>query len=135
MEDYLHVVQYYETDKMGFVHHSNYVRWMEEARINFLNNLGYEYVELEKENILSIIVSISCRYKHFTTFGDIVSIKVEVEEIQNFRFKLKYTMKNQDGTLVFEGFSEQVFTNSNNKLLIIKKEFPMFYETLSNLIK
>lgn len=32
MEPYLHKVQYYETDKMGIAHHSNYIRWMEEAR-------------------------------------------------------------------------------------------------------
>lgn len=35
MEPYLHKVQYYETDKMGIVHHSNYIRWMEEARVDF----------------------------------------------------------------------------------------------------
>ena len=33
MEPYLHKVQYYETDKMGIAHHSNYIRWMEEARL------------------------------------------------------------------------------------------------------
>ena len=32
MEKYVHTVKYYETDRMGFTHHSNYVRWMEEAR-------------------------------------------------------------------------------------------------------
>ena len=40
MEPYVHKVQYYETDKMGIVHHSNYIRWMEEARIDFLDSVG-----------------------------------------------------------------------------------------------
>ena len=43
MNLYQHKVQYYETDKMGIVHHSNYVRWMEEARIDFLTNIKQEF--------------------------------------------------------------------------------------------
>ena len=43
MEPYVHVVQYYETDKMGITHHSNYIRWMEEARIDFLRQIGWDY--------------------------------------------------------------------------------------------
>ena len=41
MEPYQHTVQYYETDKMGIVHHSNYIRWMEEARVAYLAQLGW----------------------------------------------------------------------------------------------
>ena len=41
MEEYTHSVQYYETDKMGIVHHSNHVRWMEEARVDYLKQLGF----------------------------------------------------------------------------------------------
>ena len=43
MKAYQHKVQYYETDKMGITHHSNYIRWMEEARIDFLEQLGWNY--------------------------------------------------------------------------------------------
>ena len=39
MKTYIHKVKYYETDKMGITHHSNYVRFMEEARISFLKNM------------------------------------------------------------------------------------------------
>lgn len=37
MQDYEHRAQYYETDQMGIIHHSNYIRWMEEARMDFLS--------------------------------------------------------------------------------------------------
>lgn len=46
MKPYIHKVQYYETDKMGITHHSNYVRWMEEARIEFLDQIGWSYVRV-----------------------------------------------------------------------------------------
>ena len=42
MQKYRHIVQYYETDKMGITHHSNYIRWMEEARIDFLRQIGWD---------------------------------------------------------------------------------------------
>ena len=47
MEPYQHTVQYYETDKMGIVHHSNYIRWMEEARVAYLAQLGWNIEMLE----------------------------------------------------------------------------------------
>ena len=50
-EMYRHIVQYYETDKMGITHHSNYIRWMEEARIDFLSQIGWSYTKLEEKGI------------------------------------------------------------------------------------
>ena len=47
-EMYRHIVQYYETDKMGITHHSNYIRWMEEARVDFLEKIGWSYAKLEE---------------------------------------------------------------------------------------
>ena len=52
MKAYIHKVNYYETDKMGITHHSNYVRWMEEARIDFLDQLGWSFIKLEEEGII-----------------------------------------------------------------------------------
>ena len=47
MKPYLHKVQYYETDMMGVAHHANYIHWMEEARIDFMDQLGFPYSEME----------------------------------------------------------------------------------------
>ena len=44
MKPYIHKVQYYETDMMGITHHANYIHWMEEARIDFMDQLGFPYV-------------------------------------------------------------------------------------------
>ena len=58
MKPYLHRVQYYETDMMGVVHHSNYIRWMEEARIDFMDQLGFPYARMEAEGVLSPVKSV-----------------------------------------------------------------------------
>ena len=43
IKPYEHKAHYYETDKMGIVHHSNHIRWMEEARMDLLEQLGYSF--------------------------------------------------------------------------------------------
>lgn len=58
---YIHTVQYYETDKMGITHHSNYIRWMEEARIDFLAQMGWDYVKLESLGIVSPVTAVECK--------------------------------------------------------------------------
>ena len=76
MNSYKHQVQYYETDKMGITHHSNYIRWMEEARIDFLKQIGWSYDELERSGIISPVIRVDCQYKVTTTFYDIIIIQV-----------------------------------------------------------
>ena len=68
-----HEVQYYETDRMGITHHSNYVRWMEKARTFFLREIGWPYEKIEEEGIISPVTSISCDYKATSTFADVIS--------------------------------------------------------------
>ena len=50
---YRRKAQYHETDQMGIIHHSNYVKWMEEARIDFMKEMGFGYGEVEKRGIVS----------------------------------------------------------------------------------
>ena len=61
MEPYIHRVHYYETDKMGVTHHANYIRWMEEARIAFLDTLGWNFARLEQSGILSPVTGVDCK--------------------------------------------------------------------------
>ena len=134
MELYTHTVQYYETDKMGITHHSNYIRWMEEARIDFLAQLGYPYARLEEEGIISPVVSVACNYKVTTTFADQVTIQVMVREFKGIKLKLGYRMTNQAGAIVCEAESTHCFLNQEGKPLRLKKEKPEFYQVLSDLV-
>ncbi|MCQ2428466.1 MAG: acyl-CoA thioesterase, partial [Clostridia bacterium] len=80
MEAYRHTVQYYETDMMGIVHHSNHVKWMEEARVDFLKNIGWEYRKLEELGVFSPVLEISCKYKNPARFGDEINVDVAVTD-------------------------------------------------------
>ena len=82
MKEYIHKVKYYETDKMGITHHSNYIRWMEEARVDFLEKIGFPYDKLEEDGIISPVIGINCEYKESTKFNDEVLIEVNVKEFK-----------------------------------------------------
>lgn len=127
---YTHKVQYYETDKMGITHHSNYIRWMEEARLDYLSSIGYGYDRLESEGIISPVVSVECNYKKTTTFYDVVDIDVSVESYNGVKLVINYTMKNSDGATVCEAHSSHCFLNENGKPVRMSKEKPEFHEAL-----
>ncbi len=132
MNLYKHTVQYYETDKMGIVHHSNYIRWMEEARIDFLDQIGWNYKALEDNGLISPVTSVDCKYVANTVFGDVISIEVSVEEFKGIKLKLRYVMKKGEN-VVTKAHSEHCFLNTEGKIINVKKEYPNFYETLAAL--
>lgn len=127
---YIHKVHYYETDKMGITHHSNYIRWMEEARIEFLKNIGWDYEKIEAMGIISPVTAVECKYKNTTTFADEVTVDVWVEEFKGVKLKIRYEMKKQDGILVCEGASEHCFLNTDGKIISLKREYPDIYNAL-----
>ncbi len=127
---YTHKVQYYETDKMLVTHHSNYMRWMEEARVDFLDSIGWSYKKLEELGIISPVIALDGKYKKSTTFGDVVSIDVKIREFKGVKLKLVYEMTNQDGEAVFEGHSEHCFLNSKGRPIMIKTAYPGFYDAI-----
>ncbi|MBE5832378.1 MAG: acyl-CoA thioesterase [Butyrivibrio sp.] len=132
--EYIHTVQYYETDKMGITHHSNYIRWMEEARVDFLSQIGWEFAKLEEMGIVSPVLSVNCDYKYPTKFSDKVYITVSVKEFKGVKLFLDYEMKNEEGKVVCVGTTSHAFLNTDGMPIRMKREFPELYETLSSLI-
>ena len=130
MTEYLHTVQYYETDKMGITHHSNYIRWMEEARVDYLNQIGWPYERLEASGIQSPVIGVDCKYKAPTTFPDQVRIRVSVEAFDGLRLRFRYEMR-KDDRVVLEAHSEHCFLDTNGKILRVKRDYPELYELLA----
>ena len=114
---YQHYVQYYETDKMGVTHHSNYIRFMEEARVDFFKNIGFDYFEFEKTGIVSPVVGLNnIRYKRPTTAGDVIEIEVKIKSITAVVFTIQYVMKSRD-VIVFTGESEHCLISRDGKIV------------------
>lgn len=136
MTPYTHRIQYYETDQMGVTHHSNYIRWMEEARIQFLDEIGWGYDRLEELGILSPVLGVDCKYKEVTHFRDEVVIDVKLVAFRGVRFTIAYEMrKKESGNLVFTGTSEHCFLGKDFKPVRLKKEQPDFYDAFVALVE
>ena len=129
---YTHKVQYYETDKMGVTHHSNYIRWMEEARVELLDKIGFSYKKMEEMGIISPVTNVECKFVSSTTFDDTISIEATREEIKNVKVKIDYVMTNEEGKVVCKGKSEHCFLDTEGKFIMISKSYPEFYEALLN---
>lgn len=133
MKPYIHTVQYYETDRMQITHHSNYVRWMEEARVSFLDQLNCSYNDLENMGIISPVVAINCKYLQSTTFADKISIIVNIKKFNGIKLVLVYKMLNlETEKIVCTGESSHCFTNKNGKILNMKTLKPDFYLRLNS---
>lgn len=133
MKNYCHKINYYETDKMGVTHHSNYVRIMEEARVDFFEQLGWNYEKFEEMGIVSPVLSIECNFIQTTTYPDVVEVAVSVQKISMFKLVLSYEFT-LNGKEVFNATSSHCFLGTEGKPVSISEKFPLLYESLKNLI-
>lgn len=125
MEDYIRRVNYHETDKMGITHHSNYIKYMEEARIQLLEQLGYGYARQEREGIISPVIGVECQYKHSSTFDDVIRINVKILEYNGVKLTVGYSMTNAvTGELLLTGKTQHCYTNPEGRPIILRRQNP-----------
>ena len=110
---YQHKVQYYETDRMGITHHSNYIRFMEEARTEWMESMGMGYDEFESLGLTSPMLSVSCNYKKPTTYGDHIDIAIYIMTCR--------------GEVVCTGESSHCIMDANGRPVSLKKSYPELY--------
>lgn len=127
---YLHKVQYYETDCMQIVHHSNYIRFFEEARIDFLEKLGVSYVDIERSGYVIPVLSASAEYKSMTRFGDTLAVCVKFEEFNGIRFSFSYKVYDvETGSLCTTGKTSHCYLK-DGRPINLKRALPETYETM-----
>lgn len=133
MKPYRRTANYYETDQMGIIHHSNYIRWFEEARIDMLEQLGIGYAWMEEEGVMIPVLSVDCRYKKAVRFYDTVDIYVKLLDFDGITMRIGYEIKDAaSGELCTFGESTHCFFDKNLKLLHTKKKCPRIYEVLKS---
>ena len=132
---YEHTVPYYEIDQTGIAHHSNYIRWFEEARIHFFDVIGLGYKESEKKGIISPVLSVEANYKNMSYFQDVVVIKVSLVEYSGVRLSLKYEITDKEtGELRCTGKSKHCFINPEGRVISLKKVAPEGYNKLMEMV-
>ena len=119
-------VNYYETDKMGIVHHSNYIRWFEEARVEYMEARGYTYSKMESEGVMIPVLYADCRYRTPARFGQTVVIHVWVEKFEGAKMDGAYEVNDKEtGQLIVTGHTGHCFVDAVSfRPLRIRKAHP-----------
>lgn len=129
-------INYYETDRMGVVHHSNYIRYLEEARCYWLENMGMPFEKLEENNITIPVLEVNCQYKYHVTFGDILQIRIKVKEYTGIRMTVEYdVIDKKTKKVVLIAQTKHCFTNKDLKPINLKKYAPNFSDKLISLME
>ena len=104
-------VRYYETDQMGIVHHSNYIRYFECARNSLMVDCGYPIEKCEEDGVTIPIVTVECRYRFPARMGNVVRAVAMIDEVPMAKLYVRQAVYNQDGVLCVEGKVSLGFLN------------------------
>ena len=133
--EFLRRPQFYETDGMSIIWHGNYVRWMEEARTDFMDQLGFPYSRAVEAGIDFALTDISCKYRAMTRFGEELAITVFIRRLSPAKLELGYEMREAStGELKAEGTSGHFFYDrAKGRPVALKKALPEVYRLLEAL--
>jgi acyl-CoA thioester hydrolase len=108
-------VRYAETDRMGLLHHANYLVYFEQARIELLRSLGGNYKELEDQGYLLVLTKVEVKYRSPAYYDDLLTIRTTVTRTSPVRLEHKYEVL-RDGTLLAEGFTTLACVDRSGKI-------------------
>ncbi|WP_094606386.1 Putative esterase [Sporomusa silvacetica DSM 10669] len=117
-------VRFVETDMMGVVHHSNYFRWFEMARVEYLRQIGVLLTDMMADNIVFPITEVDCKYRSSAKFDDYILIEAVLAEATKVKLVFTYrVLKEADGTLLATGSTQNVFTNNQGKIIRLPDKY------------
>ena len=133
---YTRKINYYETDRMGIVHHSNYIRYFEEARLDFMEQAGFDYAALENEGIISPVLSTSCRHREMLRYGDSMSIETHLVELGNVKYTFSYIIRDvSTNKIAAEGQTSHCFLNKDYKIISLKRVKPEIFAEMMKILE
>jgi acyl-CoA thioester hydrolase len=115
-------VIYADTDAMGVVYHTNYIKWFELGRNEFMRQLGVPCTELGKLGLNLPLIKVSCDYLKFATYDQLLIIETSFDYIKKatVRFDSRIWNENKENLLV-EGYTIHACTNNEGKIRRIPK--------------
>lgn len=118
-------VRYAETDKMGVVHHSNYLVWFELGRSEFCRAKGFSYRDMEdKDNAMMVVAESYCRYKSPAYYDDHLTIRTRIGELRSRTLRFVYEVfRGEDNRLLAEGETLHVVTDTDKKVRSLPENY------------
>ena len=108
-------VEYHHTDQMGIVHHSNYVKFFEVARTEWLRAMGVTYAEMERRGVMMPIVDGSVKYRNPALYDELISVTAFVDALPMARMTFRYEVRGEDGREIASGSTTLGFIDSQTR--------------------
>lgn len=125
---YCRRANYYETDQMSIVHHTNYIRYFEEARMDFMRQIGCDCRRLEEAGAIIPVVDAYARYHKSLGFDDPFQVTVRLEKFNGARMEFSYEIRfSPTGELAVTGRTSHCFVDPRHKPFSIKRRMPEVY--------
>lgn len=118
-------VRYAETDRMGLLHHANYLVYFEQARTELLRQSGGVYKELEDRGFFLVVAKVDVRYRAPAYYDDLLTVRTTVTRIGPVRMEHKYEVRRPNGTLCAEGFTTLACVDRAGKLQVMPAELAL----------
>lgn len=128
-------LNYYETDQMGIIHHSNYIRLFEEARLDMMDKAGLNYAGIEEMGIIIPVISVDCRYIVPLHYNDNIAVHSCITKFNGIKMELSYEIyKEGSDKVCTSGHTGHSFLDKNMKPFKMKKLYPDLYSKLEGLL-
>lgn len=114
-------VAFYETDMMGVVHHSNYLRYFEDARLEWLAKSGMIENFDKPEGLQFAVVDAGIQYKKPATYGEVLSVKMQVRK-NKAKLEFQYAIYNSHQELLCTGHTTHVTVDAKMNISRIPQE-------------
>ena len=125
-------VKFFDTDTMGVVHHSNYIRWFETGRVEFLRALNLSLNEMMNDGIVFPIIEVNAKFHSPARFDDVLEIETTALELTRAKMKFSYAIRRQgDEKILADGSSTNVFTHDGKICRLPEKFFDKLVKGLS----
>ena len=108
-------VEYHHTDQMGIVHHSNYVKFFEVARTEWLRAIGLTYAEMERRGVMMPIVDVAVKYRNPALYDELLSVTAFVDEAPMARMTFRYEVRGEDGRDIASGSTTLGFIDKETR--------------------
>jgi len=112
--DYKFRVSYPDTDKMGTMHHANYVKYYETARWELFRSIGVPYISVEEAGIMCPVIKMSFKFIKITRYDELLTVKTTLKAIKGVRVWFTYKLYNEQNELINEAETELAFVGLND---------------------
>jgi len=121
-----------DTDCMGIVYHTNYIKFFEIGRTEYLREIGYPYAQLDKEGVWLPVASVYCEYKSPARYDDVLTVHTWVKEFKSATVIIAYEIyRKETDELLVRGETKHPITDATLKPIRLRNVNPELYKLLT----